>query len=409
MTISQSRPAVAILLPATERDPVATELANGGFDPILVADVQDLATLLAARPDVVAAVIDAEDDPDEASAAWTMLHRDSREIPALLVINPATLDRFDITAAGHETDEYLTRPYSAESIRWRVEAMCIRSVAVDDGSGPVLQGTIDTGDWGRRGELVAVFNPKGGVGKTTIATNLAAALVAKGKRVLLVDADTVTGHVPTSLGMEGVPTVVDAWRDQLDGGPIQSFTEIASGHPSGLRVLPLSDSPIHTEILDPDRVALEIAAARRSVDYVIADLHPSYSPLNRAIFDKADRIMVPVTPDLPAIRAVMKLRDVAEELGLRDRLVLIVNRANTGVPVSDIERAAGIPCYAQIRSAGLVMVKATNEGRTLVELAPKDPVTHDFSILADRLLGRETVAVAKPAFRLFGRTAATRA
>jgi pilus assembly protein CpaE len=287
--------------------------------------------------------------------------------------------------------------------------MCIRSVAIDDGSGPILQGALETGDWGRRGQLVAVFNPKGGVGKTTLAVNLAAALVDKGQRVLLVDADTVTGHVSTSLGMDAVPTVVDAWRDELDGGPILPFFELASAHPSGLRVLPLTASPIHTEILDPDRVASSIAAARRSIDFVIADLHPSYSPLNRAVFDKADRILVPVTPDLPAIRAVVKLRDVADELGMRDRLSLIVNRAGSGVPTEDVERAIGIPCYATIRSDGKTLVKATNEGRTLVELAPRDPITQDIATIADRLLGREAAQPAKGGFRLFGRAVTARA
>jgi pilus assembly protein CpaE len=208
-----------------------------------------------------------------------------------------------------------------------------------------------------------------------LSTNLAAALVARGRRVLLVDADTVTGHVPSSLGMDGAATVVDAWRDELEGGPTLTFDEQASTHSSGLKVLPLTSSPIHTEILDPARVASALAQARRSADIVLVDLHPSYSPLNRAIFDTADRILVPVTPDLPAIRAVVKLVDVAEELGVRDRLSLVINRANSGVAIADIEKAVGLPAYAQIRSGGMLLVRAVNEGRTLVEMAPREKIT----------------------------------
>jgi pilus assembly protein CpaE len=408
MSPMPGRPAVAILLPPAERTHVADELRKAGYDPLTVTDSKELADLLATRRDIVVGVVDVEGDPDDASRAWEILHG-SRVIPALLVVNPATLDRLD-DEAGHETDEYLTRPYTAESIRWRVEAMVIRSTAPDDAAGGEMVTDFEGGDWGRAGQVVAVFNPKGGVGKTMIAVNLAAALVARGKRVLVVDADTVTGHIPTSLGMDGVPTVVDHWRDELDGGPVLSFDEQASAHSSGLKVLPLSSSPIHTEVLDPERVAQGLSQARRAADVVIVDLHPSYSPLNRAVFDMADRIIVPVTPDLAAIRAAIKLVEVAEELGVRDRLSLVVNRAASGVAVGDLERTIGLPVFGQIRSGGMLVVRTLNEGRPLVEIAPREKITQEFLALADAVMGIEPVAeTAKGGLRLFGRPLAVRA
>lgn len=242
-----------------------------------------------------------------------------------------------------------------------------------------------------------------------IAVNLAAALVTRGKRVLLVDADTVTGHIPTSLGMDGVRTVVDAWQDEADGGPALSFEEQASAHSSGLRVLPLTASPIRTEILDPERIARSLSEARRTTEIVIVDLHPSYSQLNRAVFDLADRIIVPATPDLPTIRAALKLVEVADELGVRDRLSLVANRAESGVSVADLERTTGLPAFGQIRSGGMLVVRALNEGRTLIESAPRERITGEFLALADRILGNEPAAeTAAHTLRLFGRQVALR-
>jgi pilus assembly protein CpaE len=404
-----ARPAVAILLPDGEQDPVAIELMGAGFDPIFVRHGRELNEVLAVRRDIVLAVIDTETDPLAGTDAWAVLHEGGRTIPALLVVEASALESLDVAASGHADDEYVMRPYSAESIRWRVEAMCIRSAAVDDGSGPILTGEVDQADWGKRGKVVAIFNPKGGVGKTMVATNLAATLVAKGQRVLLVDADTVTGHVPTSLGMDGVMTVVDAWRDEIDGGPVLTFDEMASLHSSGLKVLPLTSSPMATELLEPQRVAGAIAVARRNVDYVIIDAHPSYSPLNRAMLEKTDTILVPVTPDLPAIRALVQLRDVATDLGMLDRLALVVNRAASGISVADIETSAGLVAYAQIRSAGMLLVKANNEGRTLLEIGAREKITQDFSNLADKLLGVEAIEPAKASLRLFGRPVGARA
>jgi Flp pilus assembly CpaE family ATPase len=117
------------------------------------------------------------------------------------------------------------------------------------------------------------------------------------------------------------------------------------------------------------------------------DLHPDYEPLNRAIFERADRILVPVTPDVPALRAAVQLRDVAAELGFGEKLSMVINRANSGVSVADMERTIGMPSLALIRSAGLQLVKAANEGRTVIDMFPREKVSEDFRVLAERVVG----------------------
>ena len=402
-----ARPGIAIALPIAEAAPVATELREAGFTTITIQHPDELEALLENRHDIAVAILDGETDFDQSLEYYGLLRDAGRTIPALMVVSPRTLDRLTANpTASSVDDEYFTRPYSAESLRWRVEAMCIRSQTVDDGSGPILQGgPVDSDSWARRATVIVVFNPKGGVGKTTIATNLASVLqVRRSQSVLLIDADTVTGHVSTSLGIEAVRTVVDSWIDQQEGGPAETFLDLASAHPSGMRVVSLTASPLHTEILEPQRVADAIGIARRGFDYVVIDLHPSYSPLNQAIFEKADRILVPVTPDVPAIRAAVQLSGIASELGIRDRLALIINRANSGVSVADMERTVDMPALAQIRSGGLLFVRAANEGRTVIEMFPKEKITEDFDALADRVLGTASAsAPQKVGFGIFNR------
>jgi Flp pilus assembly CpaE family ATPase len=112
---------------------------------------------------------------------------------------------------------------------------------------------------------------------------------------------------------------------------------------------------------------------------------------------------VPVTPDVPALRAAVQLRDVALETGIADRLALIVNRANSGVSVADMERTVGMPALALIRSGGLLLVRAANAGRTVIEMFPRERISEDFHALAERL-----VRPARPPRPSTGRRAARR-
>jgi pilus assembly protein CpaE len=407
-----ARPVVVIALPPKEFVAVAPHLSAAGYDPIGVGSCAEMEALLLARDDIGVAILDGESDLDTTIEMYALLHDGGRNVPALIVVTARTLDVFSIAGRTRANDEYFKRPYTADSLAWRVEALMIRA-----GMFPEEQAVPAAGaeapatmiDDNQRGRLVVVFNPKGGVGKTTIAVNLSAALhLRKGKSVLLVDCDIVTGHVASSLGMENVRTVADAWSEDLAGGSTpEDFAEIAAPHPNGLSVLVLAESPLHTEILEPRRVADAITAATGSYEWVVVDMHPDYGPLNQIIFERADRIIVPVTPDVPAIRAAVQFREVAFELGIRDRVSMVVNRANSGVSVADMERTVGMPAMAEIRSAGLLFVRAANEGRSAVERFPKEKVIEDVDVLATRLLNGEAVQTGRQGgfLSIFGKNA----
>ena len=404
-----SRPAVAIALPPAEFSAVSEQLLEAGYEPIEVKTADDLEALLNARRDIGVAILDGENDFDRTLEMYALLHDEDRNIPALMVVAGRALDRMSLAGRARVNDEYFTRPYSAESLRWRVEAMLIRAeIPVEDMNSGIIESASEASassasaassaiaSDSHRGQIVIVFNPKGGVGKTTIAVNVAALLqVRKNQQVLLVDCDTVTGHVASSLGMENIRTVADAWTEDLNTGVAESFAEIASRHQNGVSVLVMAESPLHTEILEPRRVAEAITTACHVYDWVIVDMHPDYGPLNQVIFERADKIIVPVTPDVPAIRAAVQLREVAVELDIRDRLAMVVNRANSGVSVADMERTVGMPALAEVRSAGMLFVRAANEGRSAVERFPKEKVIDDIELLCTRMMATRDSGEAK--------------
>ena len=381
------RPAVAVALAQPEQQHVLEFLAEAGFDTVALAPGGALVEAFAPGTSRVIAVVDVAGDPAAAVARATEARRGRPG--ALSVVYAVTADELDgLEAAGlEEADEILLRPFEIDALRWRVEAMAIRAqVDVAAGADPVLAGGRIETDLSPAAPVFAVFNPKGGVGKTTIATNLAAVLqLWKGMQVLLLDGDTVTGHVGLSLGLPSGRSAADSWIDEDAGYGHETLLDLATRHASGIRVAALASNPLSHPNLAPARVADAIMEARHGVDAIVVDLHPSYNEVNLAVFAIADRILVPVTPDLPAMRAAIQLKDVAAEVGVRDRLAMIVNRANSGVTVADMEATVGLSVLAQIRSAGMQFVWSSNAGKTLIEKFPKHPVAQDFEHLADRL------------------------
>jgi pilus assembly protein CpaE len=381
------RPTLIVALPPEEQEPVVEELLDAGFNILEARSPADLVRHSTSGPPFALALVDASLAPRLMVDTIAEMRRNGREFTTLYV---TPFEAFDaVEGAGVDaSDELVARPFTPDSLRWRVEAMVIRSGSEADAAeldgamaGPALREL--AGDC----PIFAVFNPKGGVGKTTISTNLASTLqLRKGRQVLLVDADTVTGHVALSLGIKKFRGIADSWGTEHDGDAREPILNMTTVHSSGIRVATLTADPLTVADLDGHRVVDAILEARSGVDAIIIDLHPSYTDMNLAIFAIATRILVPVTPDLPAIRAAVQLVKVAEQLGVRDRLSLVVNRANSGVSVADIEKTVGLKAMSGIRSSGVLLVRAGNHGRTLVEAFPRENITADFDRLADRVL-----------------------
>jgi pilus assembly protein CpaE len=382
-----ARPTIVVALPEPERSEVVAALAEAEFATIPMAPDASLVEAFSPHDPALIAVVDVAGDP-AAAVARVREARIGRPNALSVLYSAADADLDALEAAGLENDELILRPWSADALRWRVEAMAIRAqVPTTAGSDSVLSGGNVDASWTTSAPVFAVFNPKGGVGKTTIATNLAAVLqLRKGMDVLLIDADTVTGHVGLSLGLPTGRSASDSWIDEDAGYGHESLLDFAQTHSSGIKVVALSTNPLSHPNLLPNRVSDAIMEARHAVDAVVIDLHPSYSEVNLAIFAIADRVLVPVTPDLPAMRAAIQLKEVAGEVGVQDRLAMVINRANSGVTVADMEETVGMNATAHVRSAGMHFVWSANAGKTLIDKFPRHPATQDFEHLADRLL-----------------------
>ena len=394
------RVAVAVAIPRADFVAVHDDLVAGGYEPLYVETEGDLERLLGSRNDVRVAVLDAEKNLDLTLEVYGLLHDGGRNIPALIFVPPQTFGLMSLSGRNDSIDEYMSRPFSEDSPRRRIDAMLIRrgdvlvgeAVGVDQfvaarAIAPAPPGRYALAE-SQRGRLIVVFNPKGGVGKTTVSINLAAALqLRKHYRVLLVDCDAVTGHVAPSLGLPQLRTLAEAWMwDDKTRIAEETVAQVAATHSPGLDVLVLTATPFHTEVLLPERVAAAVSAGRAAYDFLVLDLHPDFGPLNVALFELADKIIVPITPDVPCMLAAVRFREIATALNLRDRLLLVINRADSGIEPSRVEEVVGIPTLGRIRSAGTLFYMASDAGISAVERSPDDKAIGDIDRLADRLL-----------------------
>ncbi|HEY7065350.1 MAG TPA: P-loop NTPase [Chloroflexota bacterium] len=248
---------------------------------------------------------------------------------------------------------------------------------------------------GPRGKAIVVFGLKGGVGRSTIAAHLAVSLAQRHSAgVVLVDADLWRGDLSVLLNLRlgrGMADLVPQGDDVVDLDAVRAMLQ---PHSSGVRLLSVPDEPTLVELIPPLLPARLVEVCKTEADYVVVDTAPALDDPTLHVLDVADRVLVVFTPEVSAARHACRLLRLAPHLGLEGRLLLVLNRANSGLPTWQVEEILGRHVDARIVSAGLPLLDAANRGRTLVEADPRlgQRITRDFARLAGLVVGSPDAA-----------------
>ena len=278
---------------------------------------------------------------------------------------PAVISR--AVSAGART--FILRPFVAEEL-----AATLREAHTNMADLRRMQRGQASGQR-QRGVVIAVYSPKGGVGCTTIATNLAVALARQPKtKVAIVDLDLQFGDVGVALDLRGANSVVDlvANSETIEQDLID---DVFLRHDSGVRALVAPDNLATIETVDPARVVHVLEAIRPHFNYIVCDLWSSLDELTLATLRVADRVLVVTTPELPALKNVRRALAATAPLLNDERTQIVLNRypGKVGVSVGDVEKNLGRPVAATIPSEGVGVTDAINQGISLFDSRARGP------------------------------------
>jgi pilus assembly protein CpaE len=300
--------------------------------------------------------------------------------------------------------EFLVKPFSSDELTASIRQVSSREREKASRIGIPVATTAgsNNGAGSDGGQVVAVFSPKGGVGRTTVAVNVAVAAASElGKRVVLMDGSFQFGDVGVLLNLNPKSNSIADLVPILESGEVDSINTFVVDHTSGLRVLLAPPSPETAETITPTIVKQVLELLRSSHDLVIVDCTAFFNDTTLAILDAADVILTMLSLEITSIKNMRLFLEVAEQLGYESTKVrLVLNRADStlGIRVADVEHSIGRKIDETIVSDGRSVVYALNRGIPFFVSNREAQVSQDILRLAKSVIG-DRVEVAATAER----------
>jgi pilus assembly protein CpaE len=373
----------------TARMPWALEHLE--FDQYISAQLRPRITPAAKNAQAALAIVDFDRDPQQALGATAYLRRLFFGRITVVGLGRSTGADFLLSAMRAGCNEFLDQPLAPAKFQETLDRLA------EQWAGAAAQND-------KSARILSFFGAKGGVGTTTVALQLAVALVAiHRKKVLLIDNHRDLGHICLYLGMDGTQYHFDELMrnvSRLDSELLRGF--IAT-HASGLDVLSSPDLHDETRSVDSEGLRQTLHFLRAHYDYILMDCEKSLSASNLAAMDCSDRIYLVATPLIGAIRDLSRYVDgLAKNPGAQEKLHVVVNRfaSQEAVGIGHIEKAIRLPVEIKICNNYFECARAANIGEPIPP-AGKSEFSRQFARWAESLAGAGEEKPDHPAKRRF--------
>ncbi len=281
--------------------------------------------------------------------------------------------------------EYIVKPFSSEELTQTI----LRTFELQNkrkSIGKILDRQINT-------RIFTIFSTKGGVGKTTIASNLAVAMArTTKKRVALIDLDLQFGDIAVMLNLSIKNTIYDLVKEinDVDGDTVEDYLVT---HFSGVSVLPAPPKPEYSEFIDAKHIERILNLLIGNYHYIIIDSAASFSETVLSALDMSEKILCISTLDLPTIKNMKVGLDLMDSLKYpREKVHVVLNKASEqfGVKFKEFEQTIGYPVWAYIPEDSHTVITSANKGLPFVMTRTETKVSRAIYSISEALCERKT-------------------